>query len=183
MNLQDVIQRCHQGRKKALRQQKTVVTPAQHKSVPYQFKLYCARRTPIMLDVLEQANISFMPIGRAPQNDHAPKDFGGARFLKRQGTQDWQNKRWFGSWGIQIYTGMPSESEGAQWHDFEFKYEAICAAPDAVSTCIEALLKTTATPLLTLTKSGGLRFSCRVPLNHAEYHARILLSAFIALIW
>ena len=160
--LQDVIQRCHQRRKKALRQQKTVVTPAQHKNVPYQFKLYCARRTPTLLDALEQAKISFMPIGRAPENDHAPGDFGGDRFLKRQGTQDWGNKRWFASWGIQIYTGMPSGSDGAQWHDFEFKYDAICAAPDAVSTCIEALLKTTATPLLTLTKSGGLRFSCRV---------------------
>ena len=161
--LQDIIERCHQRHKKPFRQQKTVVTPAQHKSVPYQFKLYCARRTPIMLDALEQANISFMPIGRAPENDHAPRDFGGDRLFKRQGTQDWRIKRWFASWGIQIYTGIPSASDGAQWHDFEFKYQAICDVPDAVSNCIETLLKTTPTPLLTLTQSGGLRFTCRVP--------------------
>ncbi|MDE0682223.1 MAG: helix-turn-helix domain-containing protein, partial [Candidatus Poribacteria bacterium] len=105
----------------------------------------------------------FMPIGHAPTNDRGPRDFGGARFLKRQGISDWPDRRWYASWGIQIYTGIPSERNGARWHDFYFPYQAVCAAPDAVLTCVEALLKTTANPLLTLTKSGGLRFSCRVP--------------------
>ena len=116
-----------------------------------------------MLDDLEAANISFMPIGHAPENDQGPKDFGGERFLKRQGISDWRHTHWFASWGIQIYTGVPSEREGACWHDLVFKYEAICAAPETVYACIEALLKTTGKPLLTLTKSGGLRFSCRIP--------------------
>ena len=162
-SLKDIIQRCHKRRGERLRQRKTVITPALYKSMPYHIKVYCARRTPIVLDDLEQANISFMPIGHAPENDRGPRDFGGDRFFERQGIQDWQYRRWYASWGIQIYTGIPSERGGARWHDFDFKYEAICAAPDAVSNCIEALLKTTANPLLTLTKSGGLRFSCRVP--------------------
>ena len=34
--------------------------------------------------------------------------------------------------------------------------------PSAVFACIEALVSTIANPLLTLSKSGGLRFSCRV---------------------
>ena len=111
---------------------------------------------------LEQANISFMPIGGMPGHDRMPRSFGGERFLKRQGIEDWGMTQWHTSWGIQIYTGIPSEREGAQWHDVEFKYEAICAAPDAVFSCIEALTDLVGSPLLTLTKSGGLRFSCRV---------------------
>ncbi len=111
---------------------------------------------------LEQANISFMPIGHAPEAEHPPKDFGGERFLKRQGTRDWRPRRWFASWGIQIYTGTPSGRDGAQWHDLDFKYDAISAAPDAVLACIEMLVNAVTNPLLTLTNSGGLRFSCRV---------------------
>ena len=57
---------------------------------------------------------------------------------------------------------MPSERNGARWHDLHFKYEAICAAPDAVVACVEALINIVNNPLLTLGKSGGLRFSCRV---------------------
>ena len=64
--------------------------------------------------------------------------------------------------GIQIYTGTPSEHNGGRWHDIDFKYEVISAAPDAVFACIETLLSTVESPLLTILKSGGLRFSCRV---------------------
>ena len=111
---------------------------------------------------LEQAHISFMPIGHAPEADHPPKDFGGERFRKRQAMRDWIPRRWFASWGIEIYTGTPSGRDGAQWHDLDFKYDAIATAPDAVLACIERLLNAVANPLLTLTNSGGLRFSCRV---------------------
>ncbi len=161
--LKDIIQRCHQQHGAFLRQRKTVVTPALYKSIPYDFKVHCARGYSVMLDDLELADVSFMPIGHAPENDGGPRNFGGDRLLKRQGIADWWYRRLYNSWGLQIYTGIPSEREGARWHDFDFKYEAICHAPDAVSTCIEALVKTTAKPLLTLTKSGGLRFSCRIP--------------------
>ena len=58
---------------------------------------------------------------------------------------------------------MPSEWNGARWHDLHFKYEALCTAPDAVFACIEALVNAVSNPLLTMTRSGGLRFSCRVP--------------------
>ena len=161
--LQDIIDRCHQRHKSKLQQRKTVVTPALYKRVPYHFKVHCSRRYPLILDELERAYISFMPIGRAPENDHGPKDLGGERFLKRQTTDDWHRIRWFASWGIQIYTGIPSEREDAPWHDVCFTYQAICDAPSEVITCVEALIKMTAKPVLTMTKSGGLRFSCRVP--------------------
>ena len=160
--LKDIIQRCHQRHKKPLRQRKTNVTPALYKGLPYHFTVYCAWRYPVKLYELEQADISFMPIGRAPHHDHGPLNFGGERFLKRQSIEDWYASLWHKSWGIQIYTGMPSERSGAQWNDLDFKYDAICAAPDAVLACIESLVNAVANPLLTLTKSGGIRFSCRV---------------------
>ena len=160
--LENIIQRCHQRHEKPLRQRKTKVTPALYKGLPYDFTVYCAWRYPIRLYELEQANISFMPIGHAPQHDHGPSDFGEERFLSQQRFSDWDNWLWHKAWGIQVYTGTPSECNGTQWHDIDFKYEAICAAPDAVLTCVEALINAVANPLLTLSKSGGLRFSCRI---------------------
>ena len=162
-SLEDLIERCHQRHEKPLRQRRTVVTPALYnKSHSYQVTVYCAQRYPILLADMEQADISFMPIGRAPRYDRGPRDFGGERFLKRQSLQNWGIRRWHASWGLQMYTGIPSERDGAPWHDIDFKYEAICAAPDAVFACIEALINAVANPLLTMSKSGGLRFSCRV---------------------
>ena len=163
-SLRNILQRCHRRHEKPLRQRKTVITPALYKrGYPFLFTVYCAHKYPVVLADLEQADISFMPIGRAPGYDRGPNDFGGERFLKHQGVEDWRLRRWYASWGIQMYTGIPSGREGAQWHDLDFTYQAICAAPDAVFACIEALVSVVANPLLTLSESGGLRFSCRVP--------------------
>lgn len=162
-SLKDIVQHCHQRHENPLRQQRTAVTPSMStKDHLHQYTVYCAHRYPMMLHDLEQAHISFMPMGRAPWHDHGPRNFGGDRFLKRQSITDWGIKRWDASWGIQLYTGIPSERDGARWHDLHFKYKAICAAPDAVVTCIETLANIVNNPLLILGKSGGLRFSCRV---------------------
>ena len=162
-SLEDIIQRCHQRHEKSLRQRKTVAMPAMYTKIsPHQYTVYCAHRYPVMLHDLERADISFMPMGHAPDHDQGPRSFGDDRFLKRQGIKDWGVRRWDASWGIQVYTGIPSERDGARWHDLHFKYEALCAAPDAVLACIEALVNIVKDPLLTLAKSGGLRFSCRV---------------------
>ena len=161
--LQDIVARCHQRREKPFKQRKTSVRSLIYKGLPYHFRVYCAYRYRVLLQDLEAADISFMPIGRAPGSDHPPRSFGGERFLKRQEAIDWEITQWHRSRGIHIYTGMPSARDGASWHDIDFKYEAICAAPDAVLACVQALVSAVANPLLTLTKSGGLRFSCRIP--------------------
>ena len=159
-----LIQRCHQRHAKSLRQRKTVAMPSMFtKGHFYQYSVYCAHNVRVLLDDLEMADISFMPIGRAPENDRGPRHFGGELFRRRTKAVDWGFRRWNTSWGIQVYTGVPSERNSARWHDFVFTYQAICAAPDAVFACIDALLNSVANPLLTLSKSGGLRFSCRVP--------------------
>ena len=161
--LKDIIQRCHQRREKPLRQKKTVVTPSVYKGIHHHFTAYCAHRYPVSLYDLEEAEISFMPVGGGPEYDRVPQSFGGERFLSRQKIIDWETRHWHTSWGIRVYTGVPSERDGARWHDLDFTYEAICAAPEAVLACIETLANVIGNPLLTLTKSGGLRFSCRVP--------------------
>ena len=161
--LQDIISRCHQRHESPLTQKKTRSVPPLYKGYPYHFKVFCADKYPVMLQDLEAAGISFMPIGQAPGTDCPPRNFGGERFLQRQEAADWDSIRWLKSWGIQVYTGIPSAYDGAPWHDITFKYEILCAAPDAVLACIQALIDTVANPLLTMTKSGGLRFSCRIP--------------------
>ena len=162
-SLKDIIQRCHRRHENPLRQRKTVVTPAVHKGLHYHFTVYCAHRHPMRLYDLEQADISFMPTGRTSVHDRIPQFFGGERFLSPQRMEDWAGHQWHASWGIQVYTGTPSQRGDAQWHDLHFTYESICTAPDAVLTCIETLVNVVSNPLLVLTKSGGLRFSCRVP--------------------
>ena len=165
MNLLDkLIERCHHRHQNPLRQRKTITIPAVffYDGAPYNFTVYCAHRQPMLLNDLEDTNISFMPIGRAPHYDHGPRTFGKELFLKRQTMQDWATRHWQASWGIQIYTGIPSGTDGAHWHDIEFKYKTICAAPDAVFTCISELVNAVENPLLTMTKDGGLRFSCRI---------------------
>ena len=162
--LKDLIERCHQRHAKPLRQRKTVAMPSMYtKGHFYRYTVYCARKYPVLLDDLDAADISFMPIGRAPENDRGPRHFGGELFVRRTRAKNWGFRRWDTSWGIQVYTGIPSERHGARWHDLDFTYQALCAAPDAVLACIEALVDSIGNPLLTLSKSGGLRFSCRIP--------------------
>ena len=161
--LEDIIARCHRRHEKPLKQRKTISAPPLYKGLPYHFTAYCAHRYPVMLQDLEAAGISFMPIGCAPGTDRPPRHFGGERFLKPQEVTDWWITQWHKSWGIHVYTGIPSARDGAPWHDIDFQYEAICAAPDAVLACVQALVNAVANPLLTLSKSGGLRFSCRIP--------------------
>ena len=162
-SMKDIIHQCHERRGKDLQQRETIVAPTLHGEYPYHYMVYCARRYPLLLHDLEQADISFMPIGQAPEFDRGPAYRGGTRLLRRQGTLNWEPRRWFSSWGIQVYTGTPSARDGANWHDIEFTYRAIRDAPDAVVTCLDALANAVMNPLLTLLKGGGLRFSCRVP--------------------
>lgn len=157
--LSDIIERCHQRQVRPLRQRRTI---KHNKKTKHQYTVYCAHKCPIRLSDLEKANISFMPIGRAPHHDHGPWDFTGRRFLKRQKMKDWQIDQWQTSWGIQIYTGSPSEYNGANWHDLVFHFDAICKYPEAVEACITGLINATTNPLLTVTANGGLRFSCRI---------------------
>ena len=161
--LPDIISRCHHRHREPLKQRKTILTPPLYKGLPYYVTVHCAHRYPVTIHDLEAAHIFFLPIGQAPGTDRSPRHFSGKPFWQREQMPDWDAVRWPRSWGIQVSTGMPSARDGAAWHDIHFKYETICAAPDAVLACVQALTASVANPLLTISKSGGLRFSCRVP--------------------
>ena len=155
--LKDIIQRCHERHAKPLRQRKTLAMPSMFtKGHFYQYRVYCAHNTPVLLDDLEAADISFMPIGRAPENDRGPRHFGGALFRRRTKTENWGFRRWDRSWGMSrcIRVSLPN-AHGAHWHDLNFTYQALCDAPDAVLTCIEALLNSCCQPTANTYKVGG----------------------------
>lgn len=165
--LKNLIERCHKRHTSPLQQRHTSISAAVYNvGIPYDYTVYFAHQQSVTLNALEEANISFMPIGRAPGNDRGPrtldKDWTN-RFSKQQLVSSWGPRSRSESWGIQIYTGIPSERYGARWHDVDFNYESIYIASEAILRCIEALIKVSANPLITLTKSGGLRFSCRIP--------------------
>ena len=162
ISAEELLQRCHHRHKKPLRQRMTVATPTVYtKDYPHEYAIYCAHRYPVMLYDLEQSDISFRSINIPPDPDQEAVDFESHhQFWQRR--RSWKIRQWNTSWGIQIDTGIPSEREGARWHDLHFTYQALCTAPDAVLACVEALVNIVENPLLTLEKSGGLRFTCRV---------------------
>ncbi len=164
--LKQIIQRRHEWKKRTLSQRQTVVLPAGYNESLHHYRVHYAHRKAAMLYELERANISFMPIGEDPF-DRPPANWNRSdndrdRLTNRQSTQDWEASRWFASWGIGIYTGKTSGEESKHWHDIEFTHQGILSAPGEVSACWEALISAVVNPLVTLTKDGGLRFSCRV---------------------
>ena len=163
--LKHVIQQCHNRMHRTLNQRKTIVLPAYNK-YPYHFRVHYAYGESAILYDLEKANISFLPIGQSPF-DRAPTDWNRIdkhrdRINNQQMTGNWRLRQWFSSWGIGIYTGETSGQAGANWHDIEFTGQSILNVPDEVSLCLDALISSVMNPLVTLTKEGGLRFSCRV---------------------
>ena len=161
-SLKNIIQRCRKKQIRSSRQRKTVVSPAFHKGF-YHLTVYCAHGYPVLVDDLEHASIACMPLARAPNKIAMPRGFEECTYHYTYKTvRGWGIFQWHASWGLRIYTGALSERDGALWHDLEFTYQAINTAPEAISDCLEALISLTENPLLTMTPSGGLRFSCRI---------------------
>lgn len=159
--LNNILQRCRKKRETGIRQRKTLVTPSFDKA-SYHLTVYCAHAHPVLVDDLVQGNIAVMPLARGPKGLPVRQGFEFEYLYDYKTVQEWGIFQWHASYGIRIYAGTPSARNGAFWHDFEFTYEAITAAPEAVSECIEALINLATNPLLTLTPNGGLRFTCRI---------------------
>ncbi len=161
-SLKDILKRCREKQNSTARQRKTVISPAFHKQ-SYHLTVYCAHGYPILVDDLEQASIACMPLARAPNEIDMPRGFEECPYHYTYKTiEEWGIFQWHASWGIRIYTGVPSECHGAPWHDLEFTYHAINTAPELISDCLEVLISLTVNPILAMTPSGGLRFSCRI---------------------
>lgn len=164
LEFKDIVKRCQHRHNKPLKQRQGLATHCLYNmDYNHEFTVYCAQKYPVVLSDLERAHIMFIPIGRAPKHDRLHGNFHEKQsFYRHSGVMSRGLRHWSASWGIQIYTGMLSEYNGARWHDLEFTYQALCAEPEAVIACIEALCNAVDNPLLTISRSGGLRFSCRV---------------------
>ena len=157
--LQDIIARCHQRHKQPLKQRKSIVTPWLYKEFPYHFTVYCAHRYPVMLQDLGTADISFMPIGQVPGNDRPPRDFGGRTPLETStGGRLGKTSNGINRGEFKSIRELPPHAMAHHGTTSTFTYEALCAAPDAVLACVQALIDAVANPLLVLSKSGGAAF-------------------------
>ena len=157
-SLENVLKRCLNKWREGIPQRKTVITPSFHRE-DYHLTVHCARQYPIQVDALQAADIACMPLYRCSEYNYIESEIEYGSLSIRE----WGIFQWHSSYGVRIQTGVPSAREGANWHDIEFTLQAIKTAPKAVSRGIDALMALTMNPLLTLTASGGLRFSCRIP--------------------
>lgn len=107
----------------------------------------------------EKAGIGFMPIAK---NGYAIEQYAasvGKDWKTRYGFDDWEMASWKQSYGVQVYTGIPSGS----LTDLDFEFDIVRDHPDILLDTLDALLTITPSPLMTISKSGGIRFSCRTP--------------------
>ena len=157
-SLENILKRCLNKRGDSTLQRKTVITPSFRKE-KYHLTVHCARQYPILIDALEVAGVACMPLHRCFEYDYIESQIE----CESLPIGDWGIFNWHTSYGIRVQTGAPSARAGANWHDIEFTLQAIKIDPKAVSRCLDALMALATNPLLTLTPSGGIRFSCRIP--------------------
>ena len=171
-SLEDLFQRCHERHHNPLSQQKSIIMPSFHKQ-DFHLTVFCAVGYPIEIEALIAANINCCPLKKMSKDEVFPVRYEhpDERWVDHR-TRAYGALYWQQSWGITLFTGAPSKN----WHEFEFTYEAVRKAPDAVSECLEVLLSLATNPLLTMTDKGGLRFTCRIrdyinPINEGLYVA------------
>lgn len=105
------------------------------------------------------ARLGAMPIAK---NGYAIEQYAasvGKDWQTRYGFENWELKSWKQSYGVQVYTGIPSDS----LTDLDFEFDIVRDHPDILLDTLYALLTLTQNPCLTLSKSGGIRYSCRTP--------------------
>ncbi|MDE0314659.1 MAG: hypothetical protein OXM61_07150 [Candidatus Poribacteria bacterium] len=154
--LDNLIQRCIARNKQPLQAHKTQLTRDR-------YSIYYASRdgkpqSAVPRD-FEKARLSIFPIGSngSPIEQYAAP--AGKDWQTRYGFNDWQQTSWKQSYGIQVYTGTPSDN----LTDLDFEFAIVQDHPAILLETLSALLELTPNPCLTLSKSGGLRYSCRTP--------------------
>ena len=70
------------------------MSAVQNRGYPHQHTVYCARNYPVLLYDSEDAGISIMPIGRAPDEDQGAGFFGRERYYERQDIENCAMDRW-----------------------------------------------------------------------------------------
>ena len=154
--LQDVIERCITRHKQPKRSHRTRV-------YQNEYAIYYANRDGKLQSAkpsdFHKAQLGIIPIAK---NGHAIEQYAasvGKDWQTRYGFDDWEVKSWKQSYGVQVYTGIPSE----YLTDLDFEFEIVRDHPNSLLNTLDALLTLTPNACLTLSKSGGIRYSCRSP--------------------
>ena len=159
--IKKIIQRCRERNNMRLSALKTRV--AYHrdgygKRYAQYAVAYAAGKT-VDPEKLSRADLGFMPIA---ESGHCPEKYGaeaGKDWETTYGVSDWKPKSWRDAYGLQIYTGIPS----GNLTSLDFEYAIVRDYPKQFLDTLSRLCELTESPLLIITKSGGLRFECRTP--------------------
>lgn len=107
----------------------------------------------------EAARLGIIPIAK---NGYPIEQYAasvGKDWQTRYGFDDWESRSWKQSYGVQVYTGIPSED----LTELDFEFPIVRDHPDIFLDTLDALFSLTKIPCLAISKSGGIRFSCRSP--------------------
>ena len=120
---------------------------------------YAAGKT-IDPEKLSHAGLGFLPIAKSGHClEYYTQPNSDKNWETTYGIADWKPKSWRDSYGIQIYTGEPS----GYLTSLDFEYAIIRDHPQPFLDTLTKLCELTEKPLLVISKSGGLRFECRIP--------------------
>ena len=141
---------------------------------PYHPQVFYAHKKSVMANDMESAGISIVPISYSGYPIPAfTQEYGQAAWHTFFTMHHWEFEHWRQSYGFQLFTGKPS----GDWTDLDFEFACVNDHPYETIACLERLCGLTDTPLVTISKSGGIRFSCRTPgyvreRNDMEYVAQ-----------
>ena len=167
--LNNLIERCFERNAKPLRAKRSVmhaVETLKDKTdevecewYPYHAQVFYAHERDVMATRFAAVGLGILPIGH-----HGNAYFHWSELFENHWDimytmQHWEQRYWRDSWGLQVFTGEPS----GYLTELDFEYKSVSMYPQQTLDCIERLCKLTDKPLLTISKSGGLRFSCRTP--------------------
>ena len=156
-----IIKQCQERHENPLASQKTrVLHPRDGYGKRYaQYSVSYTAGKSIDPEKLSRTGLGFLPIAAS---GFCPEKYGaeaGKDWETTYGVSDWKSKSWRKSYGVQIYTGKPS----GYLTDLDFEYAIIHDHPQQFIDTLSRLCDLIDTPLLVISKSGGLRFSCRTP--------------------
>ena len=155
-----IITRCQERHKSPLTALKTRVFHPRDRcgKSSEEYSVSYAAGESINPDRLSRVGIGFLPISKKGNSIERWRN-DGKDWETTYGVSDWKPESWWKSYGIQIFTGIPS----GYLTSLDFEYEIIRDHPQPFLEALSRLCQLTENPLLVISKSGGLRFECRTP--------------------
>lgn len=127
------------------------------------YKVWLSHGNLVPLESLDDAGVSYLPISSNGFTKcryvEAPVKSGKQGWDHHYGFKDFAQGYWNESYGIQIFTGKQSR----WWTDVDIERAFLEHHPERAEQMVDELLAEVGDqePLIAITKSGGVRFSCR----------------------